>query len=50
MKTCIKADRITKSFNGRTVVDDLSFTVNCQEVFGLLGPNGAGAGVIIRPS
>lgn len=48
MKTCIKADRITKSFNGRTVVDNLSFTVNCQEVFGLLGPNGAGKSTTIE--
>lgn len=42
MKTCIEVEKLTKKFNGRTVVDELSFTVRRQEVFGLLGHNGAG--------
>ncbi|MDD6201720.1 MAG: ABC transporter ATP-binding protein [Lachnospiraceae bacterium] len=33
---------LTKSFNGRKVVDDLSFSVEKGQVFGLLGHNGAG--------
>lgn len=33
---------VSKSFNQRTVVDDVSLVVNPGETVGLLGPNGAG--------
>jgi len=33
---------IRKSYNGKTVVSDVSITINSGEVVGLLGPNGAG--------
>ena len=36
------ADKLRKSFNGRTVVQDVSLTVNEAETVGLLGRNGAG--------
>lgn len=48
MKTCIKAENLTKRFGSRTVVDHLSFEVNGCEVFGLLGPNGAGKSTTIE--
>lgn len=48
MKACIEVNNLKKSFNGKTVVDDLTFTVNQQEVFGLLGPNGAGKSTTIE--
>jgi ABC-2 type transport system ATP-binding protein len=38
----IKVDDLTKTFNGNTAVDHISFTVDTGELFGLLGPNGAG--------
>ena len=38
---------MTKSFSGRTVVDDLSFDVQKGEVFALLGYNGAGKSTTI---
>jgi ABC-2 type transport system ATP-binding protein len=38
----IKAQGLSKRFGGRTVVDDLSFTVEPGRVTGFLGPNGAG--------
>ena len=38
----IHVEGLTKTFNGFTAVDDLSFRVEAGELFGLLGPNGAG--------
>jgi ABC-2 type transport system ATP-binding protein len=38
----ILVDGLTKSYNGRRVVDGLSFEVRSGEIFALLGPNGAG--------
>ncbi|MDD5191201.1 MAG: ABC transporter ATP-binding protein [Dehalococcoidales bacterium] len=37
-----------KSFNGNKAVNDVSFDINRQEIFGLLGPNGAGKTTTIR--
>ena len=47
MNTCIEVKELTKSYNGRTVVDKISFCVEKGEVFGLLGHNGAGKSTII---
>lgn len=47
MNTCIEVNELTKSFNGRTVVDGITFRVEKGEVFGLLGHNGAGKSTII---
>jgi len=38
----ILVKELTKSFDGFTAVDHLSFSVSTGELFGLLGPNGAG--------
>ena len=39
----IKAEKLTKIFNGNTVaVDHIDFRVKAGEIFGFLGPNGAG--------
>lgn len=38
----LRADRLTKRFKKRTVVNDVSLELRCGEVVGLLGPNGAG--------
>ncbi len=41
-KTSIVAKGLTKSYDGKKVVDGISFEVKKGEVFGILGPNGAG--------
>ncbi len=38
----LKADKLTKSFNGHKVVQDISFTIKDGEIVGVVGPNGAG--------
>ena len=38
----LAAQRLRKRYKARTVVEDVSFSVDAGEVVGLLGPNGAG--------
>lgn len=38
----LRVQNIAKSYKGRTVVNDVSFEVQTEQVVGLLGPNGAG--------
>ncbi|MGN0496415.1 MAG: ABC transporter ATP-binding protein [Lachnospiraceae bacterium] len=47
MNACIEVKDLTKSFNGRVVVDGITFCVEKGEVFGLLGHNGAGKSTTI---
>ncbi|MFF1816931.1 ABC transporter ATP-binding protein [Kribbella sp. NPDC058245] len=42
MNPVVEVSGLRKSYGGRTVVDDVSFTVGEGEIFGILGPNGAG--------
>jgi ABC-2 type transport system ATP-binding protein len=42
------ADGLTKVIGKRTIVENVSFTINAGEVFGFLGPNGAGKTTTIR--
>src|SRR6266851_7646470 len=42
------ATHLTKVIGTRTIVDDVSFSLNPGEVFGFLGPNGAGKTTTIR--
>ncbi len=39
---CLEGNNISKSFNKRRVVKNISIKVNQGEIIGLLGPNGAG--------
>ena len=42
MMPTLRAEGLTKSYSGRTVVRDVHIDVSSGEVVGLLGPNGAG--------
>ncbi len=47
-KNLIDIRGITKIFGEKTVVDNISFSLEKGQVFGLLGPNGAGKTTLIR--
>lgn len=44
----LKVKNVVKTFNNKTAVDDVSFSVESGKIFGLLGPNGAGKTTMIR--
>jgi len=45
--SAIEVKDITKSYNGKAVLDKVSLTIRKGEIFGLLGPNGAGKTTLI---
>jgi ABC-2 type transport system ATP-binding protein len=47
-ETAIDVHGLTKRFDGRTVVNDLSMTVPRGTIYGFLGPNGSGKTTTIR--
>ncbi len=44
----VEVKNVSKSYGGRTVVDNVSFNVSSGEILGLIGPNGAGKTTNIR--
>jgi ABC-2 type transport system ATP-binding protein len=44
----IEVEHIVKKYGDFTAVDDITFQVKEEEIFGLLGPNGAGKSTLIR--
>lgn len=42
MNTVVKVTNLTKSYDGKRVVKNVSFSVKKGEIFGIIGPNGAG--------
>ena len=43
-----RVDRLTKTYAGHTVVDDLSLHLDAGECLGVIGPNGAGKTTTVR--
>jgi lipooligosaccharide transport system ATP-binding protein len=48
VNTVIRAQQLTKRFNGRAVVDRIDLDIQAGHCFGLLGPNGAGKTTTLR--
>jgi ABC-2 type transport system ATP-binding protein len=46
--TVIEVEHLSKAYNGRKAVDDISFKVDKGEILGFLGPNGAGKTTTMR--
>ena len=44
----LEINKLVKSYNGRTVVDNVSFKVDSGKVYGILGRNGAGKTTTIK--
>ena len=44
----IEVKNITKKFDDKIVLDNISFTVEEGDIFGLIGPNGAGKSTLIN--
>lgn len=44
----VEINHITKAYGDKIAVNDLSFFINSNEIFGLIGPNGAGKTTTIR--
>lgn len=48
MDIAIKTTNLTKSFQGKEIVSNVSMTVKKGEIYGFLGPNGAGKTTIMK--
>lgn len=48
METCIEVTNLSKCFDEKKVLNDVSFSVKKGEIFGLLGPSGAGKTTLLN--
>lgn len=48
MNTVVEAQRLTKSFGDVTAVNDVSFSIEAEKIYGLLGRNGAGKTTVMQ--
>ena len=44
----LEVQEVSKSFNRKVALDQVSLHINKGEIYGLLGPNGAGKTSLIR--
>lgn len=48
MSTLVRLDHVTRRFDGRTAIENVSLEVDRGEVVSLMGPNGAGKSTVLR--
>ena len=48
IKNCIEVNNVSFSYNGQSVLDNISFSVNTGEYLGIIGPNGGGKTTLIK--
>ncbi|TQR20089.1 ABC transporter ATP-binding protein [Psychrobacillus vulpis] len=48
MTSTIVLDQISKSFGKKTVLNNISITVNSGQIFGLIGPSGSGKTTLVK--
>ncbi len=48
METEIKIEHLSKSFDGKKVIDDVSFEIEKGDIYGVLGLSGAGKSTLVR--
>jgi len=44
----LTAENVTKAYSSHLALENVSFEIPTQSIFGLLGPNGAGKTTLIR--
>lgn len=48
MPTLLRLQRLTRSVNGKTIVNDISLEVNAGDLLAIVGPSGAGKSSLLR--
>ena len=48
MNEILRYENVDVSFNGKTVVKDISFSLNEGEILGIVGESGAGKSTVIK--
>ena len=48
MPALLQLQRLIRSVNGKTIVNDISFEVNAGDLLGIVGPSGAGKSSLLR--
>ena len=48
METILEAKNISKTFNGKKILDNISFSVNKGELLSIIGPSGCGKTTLLR--
>lgn len=47
-KSCVTVENVSKSYNKRLVIDQVSLQIPNKSIFGILGPNGSGKSTLLR--
>ncbi|NBI29039.1 ABC transporter ATP-binding protein [Chengkuizengella marina] len=47
-ESCIQIEQLTKKFNKKTILNEITLDIPCAKITGLLGPSGAGKTTLIK--